>query len=112
MAHAEGLTAEERSKAQIRLIWKVALILAVATAIEFAVAFSLPRDEPFMLFLKNSIFIILTIFKAFYIVGEFMHLRHEVKGLIWAILLPTAFVVWMLVALLVEGDYIFSVLFE
>lgn len=111
MAHAEGLSAEERGREQRKLIWRVALILAVATAIEFAIAFSLPRDEPFWLFVKNSIFIILTIFKAFYIVGEFMHLKHEVKGLIWAILLPTAFIVWMLVALLVEGDYIFNTLF-
>jgi len=45
----------------------------------------------------------MTIVKAFYIVGEFMHLKHEVKSLIWMILVPTLFVVWLLVALIYEG---------
>ena len=59
--------------------------------------------------LKVSIFIGLTIVKAFYIVGEFMHLKHEVKSLIWSILLPCIFVVWLLIALIWEGGSIFSV---
>ncbi|MEM6297071.1 MAG: cytochrome C oxidase subunit IV family protein [Bacteroidota bacterium] len=111
MATYSGMSAEEvskASKAQQKKIWMTALILAVLTALEFAIAFSLPFE---MASLKASIFIVMTIVKAFYIVGEFMHLKHEVKGLIWAILLPAAFVIWMLVALLVEGDYIFEKLF-
>lgn len=108
MASHAGLSPEEQSKAQIRKIWMTALILAVLTAVEFIVAFSLPYE---MAGLKAAIFIVMTIVKAFYIVGEFMHLKHEVKGLIWSILLPAAFVIWMLVALLVEGDYIFSKVF-
>ncbi|MDB2613221.1 cytochrome C oxidase subunit IV family protein [bacterium] len=36
----------------------------------------------------NLIFIVLTIIKAAYIVMEFMHLGHEVKGLKLSILLP------------------------
>jgi len=45
----------------------------------------------------------MTIVKAAYIVGEFMHLRHEVKVLMWSIVLPMVFVVWMLVAFVYEG---------
>jgi cytochrome c oxidase subunit IV len=45
----------------------------------------------------------MTIVKAAYIVGEFMHLRYEVKVLIWSILIPMVFVVWMLVAFVYEG---------
>jgi cytochrome c oxidase subunit IV len=41
--------------------------------------------------------------KAAYIVGEFMHLRYEVKVLFWSILIPMIFVVWMLVAFVYEG---------
>ena len=49
----------------------------------------------------------LTIVKAGYIIGEFMHLRYEVKFLIYAILLPMIFVVWLVGALITEGGSIF-----
>jgi cytochrome c oxidase subunit IV len=52
---------------------------------------------------KTFIFVILTIVKAGYIVGEFMHLRYEVKVLFWSILIPMIFVAWMLVAFVYEG---------
>jgi cytochrome c oxidase subunit IV len=32
-----------------------------------------------------------------------MHLRYEVKILFWAILIPTLFIIWMLVAFVYEG---------
>jgi caa(3)-type oxidase subunit IV len=93
--------------AQTKAIWRTFIVLCVLTAIEFAFAFAM---EPSML--RNSIFIILTIFKAFFIVAEFMHLKHETKSLIWTILIPTALLVWLLIALIAEGtsvgDYIFT----
>jgi len=52
---------------------------------------------------KTALFVILTIVKAGYIVGEFMHLKYEVKVLFWAILIPTLFIIWMLVAFVYEG---------
>jgi cytochrome c oxidase subunit IV len=51
----------------------------------------------------------MTIVKAGYIVGEFMHLRYEVKVLIWSILIPMIFIVWMLVAFIYEGMAISAV---
>ncbi|MDN5211120.1 cytochrome C oxidase subunit IV family protein [Fulvivirgaceae bacterium BMA12] len=90
-------------KEKIRKIWKVALILGIVTACEFAVAFLLPPEYRTI---KIVTFIIMTIVKAFYIVGEFMHLGHEVKSLIYSVLIPMAFVVWLLIALIVEGDSI------
>ncbi|MBA9079018.1 MULTISPECIES: cytochrome C oxidase subunit IV family protein [Rufibacter] len=87
-------------KAQTKAIWKTFVILCVITAIEFAFAFMMEAGT-----LRNAIFIGLTILKAFYIVGEFMHLKHETKGLIWAILVPTILLCWLLVALLVEGTF-------
>ncbi|WP_207435878.1 cytochrome C oxidase subunit IV family protein [Sabulibacter ruber] len=87
-------------KPQTAVIWKTFFILCGLTAIEFAFAFMMDAGS-----LRNAIFIGLTIFKAFYIVGEFMHLKHETKGLIWAVLIPTVLLVWLLVALLVEGTF-------
>lgn len=90
----------EIAKPQTKVIWKTFFILCAITAVEFAFAFMMEAGT-----LRNAIFIILTIFKAFFIVGEFMHLKHETKGLIWSVLIPTALLIWLLIALLVEGTY-------
>jgi cytochrome c oxidase subunit IV len=90
--------AQEQS-AQVKMIWRVFYLLLIVTAIEFALAYMMDRST-----LRVSIFIGLTLFKAFYIVAEFMHLKHEVKALIWTIVVPCIFVFWLLVALLYEGD--------
>lgn len=94
------------NKAHIQKIWKVALILFVVTVIEFAFAFSLPESWKWM---KISIFVGLTFVKAFYIISEFMHLKHETKVLIWSIGLPMIFVVWFVIALIYEGGAILEV---
>ena len=86
------------NKEKIKKLWTVAGILGAITAFEFLIAFTMHHGS-----LKTFIFVVLTIVKAAYIVGEFMHLRYEVKVLFWAILIPLVFVVWMLVAFVYEG---------
>ena len=101
MAHGEEhaqVTVIPPNKEKIKKLWTVAGILGVVTAFEFLIAFTMHHGP-----LKTSIFIGLTIVKAAYIVGEFMHLRYEVKVLFWSILIPMVFVVWMLVAFVYEG---------
>lgn len=93
-------------KAKIKLIWKTALILGIITAIEFAFAFGMDAGPG-----RTFIFIALTLVKAFYIVAEFMHLKYEVKVLIWSIVLPMIFVVWLVIALIYEGGSIFSAVY-
>lgn len=95
-------------KEKIRKLWTVAGILGLITAIEFAIAFLVPHEYKD---LRVWSFIMMTIVKAAYIVGEFMHLRHEAKVLIWAILIPVLFVVWLLIALVYEGMAISDVRF-
>ncbi|MFZ5970611.1 MAG: cytochrome C oxidase subunit IV family protein [Bacteroidota bacterium] len=85
-------------KEKIKKLWTVAGILAAITALEFIIAFIMPHGAA-----KTAIFVLMTIVKAAYIVGEFMHLRYEVKVLLWSILIPMVFVVWMLVAFVYEG---------
>jgi len=108
MAHAEETTVTviPPDRAKIRKLWTVALILLVITILEFTVAFTVPHE---MHNLRVWTFILMTIVKAAYIVGEFMHLRHEAKVLIWSILIPMVFVVWMLVAFVYEGMQIMKV---
>ncbi len=96
----------EAQKPNTGAIWRTFWILLIATTIEFVVAFLMINPE--MKLLRISIFLGLTVVKAFYIVGEFMHLKHEVKALIWSVLIPTLFIVWLVIALIVEGGSIFN----
>ncbi|UXP32878.1 cytochrome C oxidase subunit IV family protein [Reichenbachiella agarivorans] len=102
----KGLDVIPADKAKIKKIWMVTGILFLTTVVEFIIAFTMDAGV-----LKTSIFIVLTIFKAFYIIGEFMHLSHEQKGLIWAIIAPLIFVAWLILALLIQGEAIFQAVF-
>ena len=94
----------EVAKPNTGWIWKIFFVLVGITAIEFAITFMLEAQH--FRTMRNSILIGLTILKAFFIVGEFMHLKHETKGLIWTILVPTVLLIWLLVALVTEGSAI------
>src|SRR6187551_3267152 len=85
-------------KEKIKKLWTVAGILLAITIVEFIIAFTVHAGQ-----LKTTTFILLTIVKAAYIVGEFMHLKYEAKVLFWSILIPLVFIIWMLVAFLYEG---------
>ena len=81
----------------------MAALLLVVTVIEFIIAFTMVHGPA-----KTSLFVLLTIVKAGYIVGEFMHLRYEVKMLFWSVLIPMIFVIWMLVTFVYEGTKIIT----
>jgi cytochrome c oxidase subunit IV len=108
--HSEEVTVTvlPPDKERIKKLWTVAGILGIITAIEFAIAFLVPHEYKD---LRVWTFILLTIVKAAYIVGEFMHLRHETKVLMWSILIPITFIVWMLVAFIYEGMAVGAVRF-
>ena len=97
----------EAGAAHRKVIWKTFWILLAITVAEFTIAFSIPNEGTGR-FIRISIFVIMTIVKAGYIIGEFMHLRHEAKSLFWTILLPIVFVAWLLGALMWEGGSIFA----
>jgi cytochrome c oxidase subunit IV len=103
MAHTYNVKEGEIPKPQTKAIWKVFFILLGLTALEFVFVSIMASSMT-----RVGIFAILTIAKAVYIVGEFMHLKHEVKFLIYAIVLPMIFVAWLLIAMIVEGGSIFA----
>lgn len=99
MEQATNVIVQPVDKDKIRGIWKIALYMALITAVEYVFAFLMDAGT-----LRSTIFVGLTIWKAFFIVSEFMHLGHEVKGLIYSIILPMMFVIWLIVALVnMEG---------
>ena len=103
------VTPKPADKSKIWKIWKVAIILGVVTAAEFYVALQFPESwKDFKLLL----FIGMTFIKAGYIVGEFMHLAHEKKSLMWTILIPTVFVMWLLGAMVIQADAIYQAIYS
>ncbi len=96
-------TTVERQKPNTKKLWQVFWILLILTALEFVVAFTISADDH--KWLKIWIFVGMTIVKAYYIVGIFMHLKDETKVFIWSMILPIIFVLWLIGALLIEGEY-------
>lgn len=93
-------------------IWKVFIILLVVTTVEVALGIVKPESLLTVVggtSILNYIFIILTLFKAFYIVEFFMHLKHERKNLRWTIYLPMLILIpYLTFILLVEGHALFG----
>ncbi|MRT15740.1 cytochrome C oxidase subunit IV family protein [Vitellibacter sp. q18] len=101
-------------KSNVSKIWGVFIVLSVVTTVEVALGIIRPDflvDHHFLaLRLLNWVFIILTIFKAYYITWDFMHMRDETSGLRRAVIWTSIFLIIYLVTLvLIEGDYIFEV---
>ncbi len=95
-------------------IWLVFGILSVVTIVEVALGIIKPdalyNTHLMGMHLLNWIFIILTVFKAYYIVYAFMHMEGEKSSLRWMVLAPFIFfVLYLLFILLVEADYIYEV---
>jgi cytochrome c oxidase subunit IV len=97
-----------------RKIWLVFALLSVVTTVEVFLGIVKP-DFLFMnnflsMNLLNWVFIILTLYKAYYIVWAFMHMDGETSSLRWAVVATVIFLVaYLLFILLVEADYIYEV---
>ena len=50
------------------------------------------------------IIIALSLYKAYFIIYEFIHMRYEMKGLAYSVLLPTALLIWAVIAFFQEGN--------
>jgi len=98
----------------LKRIWMVFGILSVVTIVEVILGIVKPdvlhMNNLLSMNLLNWIFIILTIFKAYYIVWAFMHMEGEKTSLRWTVVAPVIFLVlYLLFILLVEADYIYEV---
>ena len=84
-------------------IWRTFWILLGITMLELVVAtIHLKYGFPSKI-VVNSVYLILTCAKAFYIIAEFMHLRHELKNLIMTIAVTATLFVWFIIAFLWDG---------
>jgi len=92
-----------------RRIWNVFYILLAITAVEFFIALYLVPigigGWKMHYSTANPIYILLTLAKAFFIVGYFMHLKFEKLGLIFAIIVPVLFIIGLILVLTNESHH-------
>ena len=92
----------------ITVVMKGLGLLAVITLVEVAIAlvgnghiihgFHLPK------WLMYPAMIGFSLYKAYFIVYEFMHMKYEIKGLAMTVLMPMLLLTWGLIAFFQEGN--------
>jgi cytochrome c oxidase subunit 4 len=101
----EGTEHAEHETMTKKKIWKVFYILLGITCIEFFFALYLGPHYGIPSHWINPIYIVLTLFKAFYIVGYFMHLKFEKLDMALAIIVPILFIIGLILVLTNESHY-------
>ena len=104
-----------KPKNNIQKIWMVFALLSVVTFIEVIFGIIKPAfmiENSFAgLKLLNWFFILLTIYKAYYITWSFMHMDGEVKWfrrcVVWA---AVFFIIYLTAIILIEGNYIYEIM--
>ena len=104
--HGEGM-----GKKQIRSVFFVLLAL---TALEFLIALGFVHHWGILQkgTLVNTIYIALTLVKAYYIVAFFMHLKFEKSSFIVTCSIVFLFIIYFIVLMLIEGNYLLTHLQE
>lgn len=109
LAHHHDINDPE-SKAKVRKIWRVTLLLTIVTIFEVAVGLWLFKISPDVSKVAVHIgiicyFVVLTMIKAYYIVKVFMHLGDETRMFGKFVLTPMILIVWLAVVLLTDATF-------
>jgi cytochrome c oxidase subunit IV len=103
-AHTVADTGHHEPSFSTKAIWKTFWILLAITVAELALAIWYYETDFLPKHFLNGIFVIGTLAKAFFIIAEFMHLRHEIKNLILSLAIPALLFIWFLIAFLWDGN--------
>ena len=114
---AQHNTANTAHESSTKRIWTVFVILSAITIAEVILGILKPEFlvQTYFVSLKliNWIFILLTIWKAYYITWAFMHMEMESKGLRRSVVWTAVFLIsYLIFILLAEGDYVYEVLHQ
>lgn len=107
IAHEHGAESHDHGHGGLdkKAIWRTFWILLIITCLELVVGmFIAPLFPHTTKIWFNILYIIFTAAKAFYIIAEFMHLRHELKNLIMTIAISALLFIWFIGAFLWDGD--------
>jgi cytochrome c oxidase subunit 4 len=103
MENIQAVSRHQEPEFSTKPIWRTFWILLGITLVELILAtIHLKTGFPPKLVL-NGMYLILTCAKAFYIIAEFMHLRHEIKNMIMTVAIPALLFVWFIIAFLWDG---------
>ena len=91
-----------------KVVFKGLILLGVITIVEVLIALfgnghlidgvTLPK------WIMYPVMIGLSLYKAYFIVCEFMHMKYEIQGLRMSVLLPMLLLVWAVIAFFNEGN--------
>lgn len=101
---------QEEHSFSTKAIWRTFWVLLAITLFELFLAimyyeFENSFSNPELVkHFRNGVFAILTLAKAFFIIAEFMHLRHEIKNMIMTVGVPALLFIWFLTAFLWDGN--------
>ena len=101
------LTYEESKKKVVKGLYLLAAVTLVEVFLSlFGKGYIIPGTHEItaVIYLVGLGIIALSLYKAYFIIYEFMHMRYELKGLAMTVLLPTLLLVWALIAFFQEGD--------
>lgn len=107
MEHTTTAHHEEHSGGGVKEIKRVTIILTILTIVELAIGYYMYKanlEESFFRHFLKGVIVILMIWKAYFIVGYFMHLKHENKNLIMTIIVPLSLFIWFIIAFLADGN--------
>ncbi len=109
MQHFEDpseITYHHEPSGSTKRIWKTFWLLLVITIVELLLGlliFMVDMPSWVVLFVKGVI-VILTLAKAFYIAGIFMHLGDEIRNFIMTIIVPLFLFIWFIAAFIWDGS--------
>lgn len=96
---------------KVKLAYKGLVILAVVTLIEVFLSLlhrghliSGMENITFVFYGAALLIIVLSLYKAYFIIYEFMHLKYEVATFAKTVLLPASLLIWLIIAFLWDGD--------
>lgn len=95
----------------IKNVYRGLILLGAVTLVEVFLSllgkgYVIPGAEEYsvLIYIVGLGLICLSLYKAYFIIYEFMHMGYEVKGLAMTVLLPTLLLVWAIIAFFQEGD--------
>lgn len=107
---ADHLSYEQSKK----MVFRGLALLAAITLVEvfFSLAgkgyipgFTFLKGGKIMVYIVGFILIALSLFKAKFIIYDFMHMKYEAKGLAMTVLLPVGLLFWGMIAFFQEGNF-------
>jgi cytochrome c oxidase subunit IV len=98
VSYEEGKKQAYRGFVLLGIITIAEVIIALFGNGHIVEGFELPK------FVMYPIMIVMSLYKAYFIVNEFMHMKYEVRGLAMSVILPCILLIWAIIAFLQEGN--------